>query len=63
MGWIPVDVFRKRQAVSVLKRGVPLAGTVADGDGRPLASAHVVLGFAAGLIEDPPSATTDAAGR
>jgi hypothetical protein len=62
-GWIPVEALRKREAVSVLKRGRPLEGVVTDSNGRPVAGAQVVLGAGAGWVDDPPAATTDAQGR
>ena len=61
--WTPLDALRKRESVTVLKRGLPLAGAVTDTDGQPLAGAKLVLGFAAGWLDNPPSATTDAAGQ
>ena len=43
-GWSSIGALRRGEAVTVLRRGVPLGGFVRDDSGAPIASASVTLG-------------------
>ena len=62
-GPVPMSKFADGSAVSVMKKGLPVTGTVLDHKGDPVPNANVAQGEDRFPSNAPPATLTDAAGR
>lgn len=58
-----IEEFQKLSAVLTVRKGVPCAGTVTDGAGKPIAEAKIVYGEAGAGSVTSPSVKTDTNGN